>query len=194
MYRERGSVDILDPDWCSGRYCRYLTCPPSSSMPGDSNGTLISRFIQYFARNWPWYSLRGLHIRITWFPLYGIRIPLFSLYGIHVPLLPYMVIQPIVLGMALLWVAMDSSLSQGPLLWHHNDMTVIVPRNTRGREQDSLLDSLRFVTHFWEITPYILRDAIVVLVQSQCYSINARAFGPRTPYRVGGLAGNVMHA
>ena len=23
--------------------------------------------IQYFVRNWPWYSLRGLHIRITWF-------------------------------------------------------------------------------------------------------------------------------
>ena len=57
---------------------------------------------------------------------------------------------------------------------------------------DSLLDSMRFVTHFWEITPYILRTAIVVLAQSQCYSINARAFGPRTPYRVGGLAGYVM--
>ena len=26
-----------------------------------------------------------------------------SLYGIHMPLLPYLVIQPIVLGMALLW-------------------------------------------------------------------------------------------
>ena len=63
----------------------------------------VTHFIQYFARNWPWYSLRGLHIRITWFSLYGIRIPLFSLYGIHMPLLPYMVIQPIVLGMALLW-------------------------------------------------------------------------------------------
>ena len=24
-------------------------------------------FIQYFAWNRPWYSLRGLHIRITWF-------------------------------------------------------------------------------------------------------------------------------
>ena len=94
------------------------------------------KFIQYFARNWPWYSLRGLHIRITWFSLYGIRIPLFSLYGIHMPLLSYMVIQPIVLGMSLLWAAMDSSLSQGPLLWRHNDMTVIVSRNTRGRERD----------------------------------------------------------
>ena len=51
-----------------------------------------------------------LHIRITWFSLYGIRIPLFSLYGIHMPLLPYMVIQPIILGMALLWAAMDSLL------------------------------------------------------------------------------------
>ena len=94
-------------------------------------------FIQYFARNWPWYSLRGLHIRITWFSLYGIRIPLFSLYGIHMPLLPYMVIQPIVLGMALLWAAMDSSLSQGPVLWRHNDVTVIVSRNTRGCERDT---------------------------------------------------------
>ena len=166
-------------------------------------------FIQYFARNWPWYSLRGLHIRITWFSLYGIRIPLFSLYCIHMPLLPYMVIQPIVLGMTLLWAAMDSSLSQGPLLWRHNDMTVIVSRNTRGRERDtqqrectvitdrqsshSLWDSTRFVAHFWEITPYILRDAIVVLVQPQCYSINVRPF-PRTPYRVDGLAGDVMRA
>ena len=57
--------------------------------------------------------------------------------GIHMPLLPYMVMQPIVLGMALLWAAMDSSLSQGPLLWHHNDMTVIVSRNLRGRERDT---------------------------------------------------------
>ena len=94
-------------------------------------------FIQYFARNWPWYSLRGLHIRITWFSLYGIRIPLFSLYGIHMPLLPYMVILPIVLGVALLWAAMDSPLSQGPLLWRHNDTTVIVSPDTRGRERDT---------------------------------------------------------
>ena len=98
---------------------------------------VIYIFIQYFARNWPWYSLRGLHIRITWFSLYGIRIPLFSLYGIHMPLLPYMVILPIVLDKALLWVAMDSPLSQGPLLWRHNDMTVIVSPDTLGRERDT---------------------------------------------------------
>ena len=60
-----------------------------------------------------------------------------SLYGIHMPLLPYMVIQPIVLGMALLWAAIDSALSQGPLLWRHNDKTVIVSRNTRWRERDT---------------------------------------------------------
>ena len=94
-------------------------------------------FIQYFARNWPRYSLRGLHIRIIWFSLYGIRIPLFPLYGIHMPLFPYMVILPIILAVALLWAAMDFSLSQGPLLWRHNDMTVIVSRNTRGRERDT---------------------------------------------------------
>ena len=58
----------------------------------------------------------------------------------------------------------------------------------------SLLDSMRFVKHFWEKKTYILRDAIVVLVQSKFYSINARAFGPRTPYGVGGLAGDVMRA
>ena len=33
-------------------------------------------FIQYIAWNRPQCSLRGLHIRITWFSLYGIRIPL----------------------------------------------------------------------------------------------------------------------
>ena len=60
-----------------------------------------------------------------------------SLYGIHMPLLPYLVIQPIVLGMALQWAAIDSALSQGPLLWRHNDMTVIVSRNMRGRERDT---------------------------------------------------------
>ena len=31
-------------------------------------------------------------------------------------------------------------------------------------------------------------------MQSLGYSLNARAFGPRTPYRVGGLAGDVMRA
>ena len=103
----------------------------------STNVEQIKLFIQYFARYWPWYSLRGLHIRITWFSLYGIRIPLFSLYGIYMPLLPYMVIQPIVLGMVLLWAALDSSLSQWPLLWRHNDMTVIVSWNTRGRERDT---------------------------------------------------------
>ena len=39
----------------------------------------------------------------TGFSLYGIHMPLFSSYGIHMPLFPYMVIQSIVLGMALLW-------------------------------------------------------------------------------------------
>ena len=71
------------------------------------------------------------------FSLYGIHMPLFSLYDIHIPLFPYMVIQPIVLGMALLWAAMDSSLSQGPLLWHHYDMTVIVSWNMLGCERDT---------------------------------------------------------
>ena len=122
------------------------TLPPSPSPAPPPHSPLspllffhmsIYFFIQYFARNWPWYSLRGLHIRITWISLYGIRIPLFSLYGIHMPLFPYMVILPIVLGVALLWAAMDSPLSQGSLLWRHNDMTVIVSPDARGRERDT---------------------------------------------------------
>ena len=70
------------------------------------------------------------------------------------------------------------------------ECTVITDRQSI----DSLLDSMWFVTHFWEITPHILIDAIVLLVQPQCNSINARAFGPRTTYRVDGLAGDVMRA
>ena len=139
--------------------------------------------------------------------------PLFSVYGIHTRLFSYMVTQPIVLGMALLWAAIDSSLSQGPLLWRHNEMTVIGSRNTRGRNTrqrldnvnarwlqpiDYVQDSMRFAVHFCEITPYIyiyiLRDVIVGYVQSLGYSINALAIGSRTPYRVGSLAGDVMRA
>ena len=41
----------------------------------------IGALIQYMAQIWPWYSLRGLHVRITWFSLYGIHITWFSLYG-----------------------------------------------------------------------------------------------------------------
>ena len=79
-------------------------------------------YIQYFARNWPWYSLCGLHICI----------PLFSLYSIHMPLLPYMVIQPIIPGMALLWDAIDSSLSQE----RYCDVTMIWPLLFHGIRAD----------------------------------------------------------
>ena len=34
-------------------------------------GDDVRIFIQYMARIWPWYNLRGLHIHITWFSLYG---------------------------------------------------------------------------------------------------------------------------
>ena len=140
----------------------------------------VCTFIQYFARNWPWYSLRGLHIRITWFSLYGIRIPLFSLYGNHMPLLPYMVIQPIVgYGVAMgcygLSIVTRTAIvtsqwydrycfteyartwSRHPTTLWQRECTAITDRQSI----DFLLDSMRFVTHFWEITTYILRDAIV---------------------------------
>ena len=41
----------------------------------------VLKFIKYMAGIWNWYSLRGLHVRITWFSLYGIHITWFSLYG-----------------------------------------------------------------------------------------------------------------
>ena len=47
---------------------------------------------------------------------------------------------------------------------------------------------------FLRYNPIYIEGTIVVLAQSQCYSINARAFVPRTPYRVGVLAGDVMRA
>ena len=109
------------------QHWRWLTCL-MTIVVSVAAGNFF--FIQYFARNWPWYSLRGLHIRITWFSLYGIRIPLFSLYGIHMPLFPYMVIQPIVLGMALLRAAMDSPLS------HYCDVTMIWPLLFHGIRAD----------------------------------------------------------
>ena len=42
------------PIWV--KICNFLLFDPE-----------IYIYIQYFARNWPWYSLRGLHIHITWF-------------------------------------------------------------------------------------------------------------------------------
>ena len=42
----------------------------------------------------------------------------------------------IVVDRVLLWAAMDAALSQGPLLWRHNDNTVIGSWNTRGPERE----------------------------------------------------------
>ena len=60
------------------------------------------------------------------------------------PCFPYMVILPkhlnitaIVLDRTLIWAAIDAALSQEPLPRRHDDETVIVSRNTRGRERDT---------------------------------------------------------
>ena len=88
--------------------------------------------IQYIARNRPWYSLYDLHIRITWFSLYGIRLLLFSLYGIHMPLFSYMVIHP------LFWVWRCYGLlwALHCLKYHHCDVTMIWPFLFRGIRAD----------------------------------------------------------
>ena len=57
--------------------------------------------------------------------------PSFS-YNSFVFLIWYLNVKAIVPNTALLWAAMDAALSQGPLLWRHNDMAVIVLQNTRG--------------------------------------------------------------
>ena len=105
--------------------------------------TCVFTFIQYIAINWPWYSLRGLHIRITWFSLNGIRFSSFSYVVSIFPCFPYMVmllkhlnVKTIVLERTLLWAAMDTALSHGPLLWRHNDTTAIVSWNTSGPKRE----------------------------------------------------------
>ena len=40
---------------------RYRECNGSSALTQRT----VHSFIQYFARNWPWYSLRGLHISVS---------------------------------------------------------------------------------------------------------------------------------
>ena len=72
------ACELANMFWCAiPMECKFCVCVD------------VCLFIQYFARNRPWYSLRGLHIRMTWFSLYGIHMPLFFLYGIHKPLFPY---------------------------------------------------------------------------------------------------------
>ena len=101
--------------------------PTFSFSDGCRHHMKISTFIQYMA----WIDPNTVYVVCisicSGFALCGIHIPLCSLYGIHMPLFPYMVIQHIVLGMALLWAAMDSPLPKDlycditmiwPLLFH----------------------------------------------------------------------------
>ena len=114
------------------------------------------------------------------------------------------------MGMPLLWAALDSPLSQGPLLWCHNNMTVIVSRNTRGceRDPDNALTtrmhgdyrvSIVIVvfnaiceTFLWNNPIYIKgRNCMLSTVPG----LLKKMLGPPwTPYQVGGLAGDVMRA
>ena len=152
------SCDYRDPSLrFNGHVGRVLT--PLWINCYNTWNSMDLHFIQCIARNWPLYSLRGLHIRITWFSLYGTRIPLFSLYGIHMPLFPYMVIQPIVARTTIVTSQWYDRYCFTEYAWTpgQRECTAI----TDCQSIDSLLDSMRFVTHFWEIIPYILRDAIV---------------------------------
>ena len=103
-----------------------------------------------------------------------------------------------------------------PLLWCHNDMTVIVSRNTRGRERDTQqrLDNAnarrmhrlsidRFFVRFNAICNTFLRNNPIYIEGHNCSSSTVpvlfnkclvlRPSTARTPYQVGGLAGDVMH-
>ena len=90
----------------------------------------ILLFIQYIERIWPWYSLSGLYIRITWFP-YMVPISLGFLYMV---MLQTFKRKSHCSGCG---VAMDAALSQRPLFWRHNVMAIIVLRKTRGPERDT---------------------------------------------------------
>ena len=136
-----------------------------------------------------------------------------SLYGIHMPLLPYMIIQPIVLGTALLWAAMTLHCPKD----RYCDVTMIWPLLFRGIRADvsetpdnALTTRMhgdyrvsidRFFVGFNAICSTFLRNNPICIEGGNRrlstvlgYSINARAVGPRTPYRVGDLAGDFTRA
>ena len=67
-------------------------------------------------------------VSLIWYP--------YSLVFSYMVMLPkHLNVKAIVLDKALLWAAMDSALFHEPLLWRHNDKTLIVSWNTRGPER-----------------------------------------------------------
>ena len=106
------NLTVIQPMWSAYPYAMFV-------------------FFKLYGIHMPLFSLYGIHMPL--FSLYGSHMPLFSLYGSHMPLCPYMVIQPIVLGMALLW-ALHSPRDC------HCDVTMIWPllfHGIRGRERDT---------------------------------------------------------
>ena len=119
-------------------------------------------------------------------------------------------VKAIVLDRALLWAAMEAALSQRLPLWCHNDKTVIVSWNMHGLSGSpgtASVDpqSINLLLDFKVICWIFLWNNSIYVIGRNCrlgrvlgifnkYSINARAFGSRTPYRAVGSAGIAMHA
>ena len=132
--------------------------------------------IQYIAWNWPWFSLYGQHIRITWFSLYGIRFPFFRIrypyalvplygntahcsgYGIAMGCYGLSIV-PRTAIVASQWYD-HYCFTEYARTWARHSTTpwqcecMVI---TDFQLINSWYDSVQFVTHFCEITPYILR-------------------------------------
>ena len=67
---------------------------------------------------------------VSAFPYFPYMVSIILCFAYMVMLPKHLNVKAIVLDRALLWAAMDAALSQGPLLWRHNDKTVIVSWNT----------------------------------------------------------------
>ena len=78
----------------------------------------------------------GFPYMISAFPCFHHMLSAFLCFPYMVMLSKQLIVTAIVLDWALLWAAMNAALFQGPLLWRHNDKTIIVSWNTRGPERE----------------------------------------------------------
>ena len=74
----------------------------------------------------------GFPYMVSIFPCFPYMVSVFPCFPYMVMLPKHLNVKTILLDRELLWAAMDATMSQGPLLWRHNDKTVIVSWNTRG--------------------------------------------------------------
>ena len=117
------------------------------------------------ARIWPWYSLRGQHIRITWFSLYGIYITWFS----YMVMMKTFKCKRHCSGCDVAMGCYGRSIVPGALLWRHNNMAVFVPLNMRGPERGTYQSSSIFhLLDFDNIRCIFLLNNPIYIISLNC--------------------------